>query len=96
MAGFPAARISDEHVCPSSTGPIPHVGGPIVQGCETVLIANLPAARQGDAATCVGPTDRIVLGSLTVFIGGKRAARVNDPCQHGGKVVQGCPTVLIG
>ena len=43
---LPAARISDMHVCPMFTGPVPHVGGPILPpGCVTVLIGGLPAAR---------------------------------------------------
>ncbi len=96
MPRSPAARITDNHVCPATTGPIPHVGGPIVQGCQSVLIGGVPAARVGDAATCVGPTDLIRMGSLTVLIGGKPAARIGDLCAHGGAIVQGCPTVLIG
>ena len=44
--GSPAARITDMHVCPMSTGPVPHVGGPILPAGEpTVLIGGLPAAR---------------------------------------------------
>jgi hypothetical protein len=58
------------HVCPMVTGTVPHVGGPILPpGALTVLIGNLPAARQGDWATCVGPIDTILLGAFTVDIG---------------------------
>ncbi len=96
MAGLPAARITDEHVCPRTTGPIPHVGGPIITGCVTVLIGSLPAARVGDIAVCVGPTDKVEKGSSTVTIGGKAAARITDRCVHGGKIVTGFLTVLIG
>ena len=65
--GMPAARVSDMHVCPMVTGPVPHVGGPILPpGCVTVLIGKLPAARMGDTTV------------------------------HGGTIVFGCPTVLIG
>jgi uncharacterized Zn-binding protein involved in type VI secretion len=93
----PAARISDMHVCPMVTGPVPHVGGPILPpGAPTVLIGGLPAARMGDMATCVGPPDTIVLGSMTVLISGKPAARMGDMCAHGGSIVVGCFTVLIG
>ena len=28
--GLPAARLSDMHVCPMVTGPVPHVGGVLV------------------------------------------------------------------
>jgi uncharacterized Zn-binding protein involved in type VI secretion len=96
----PAARISDMHTCPMQTPgvpPIPHVGGPILPpGCPTVLIGGLPAARVGDLATCVGPPDSIIIGSATVMIGGMPAARMGDTTAHGGSIVAGCPTVIIG
>ncbi len=93
----PAARITDMHTCPMTTGPVPHVGGPILPpGCPTVLIGGLPAARVGDMATCVGPPDTIAKGSATVLIGGPPAARMGDQTAHGGVIILGCPTVLIG
>jgi len=94
--GQPAARITDMHVCPMFTGPVPHVGGPIVLGCFTVLTGELPQARVGDMAVCVGPPDTIALGSFTVFVGEMPAARMGDLCAHGGAIVVGLPTVLIG
>lgn len=95
--GQPAARLSDMHVCPMVTGVVPHVGGPILPPCEpTVLIGNMPAARMGDMATCIGPPDVIVKGSATVLIGKKPAARMADNTAHGGVIVVGMPTVLIG
>jgi hypothetical protein len=33
---------------------------------------------------------------MGVFIGGQPAARMGDMCAHGGAIVVGCPTVLIG
>lgn len=79
------------------TGIVPHVGGPITgPGCPTVLIQGLPAARVGDMLTCVGPPDVIAKGSAGVFIGGVPAARMLDTCAHGGTIILGCPTVLIG
>jgi uncharacterized Zn-binding protein involved in type VI secretion len=98
--GQPAARINDMHVCPMQTPgvpPIPHVGGPIVgPGAPTVLIGGMPAAVMGDMATCTGPPDTILKGSAGVLICGKPAARMGDSCAHGGTIVVGCPTVLIG
>lgn len=95
--GKPAARITDMHVCPMTTGPVPHVGGPIVApGAPTVLVGKLPAAGLGSAAICVGPPDAIVVGSATVLMGNKPSARMGDSCAHGGVVVGGFPTVLIG
>lgn len=64
--------------------------------CPTVIIAGMPAARVGDMATCVGPPDIIALGSFTVMIGGQPAARLGDMTAHGGVIVMGCPTVMIG
>ena len=96
----PAARITDMHTCPMQTPglpPIPHVGGPVIgPGVPTVLIGKLAASVVGDNLTCVGPPDVIVKGSATVLIGGKPAARVGDTTGHGGSVVMGFPTVLIG
>ena len=94
--GLPAARMFDMHVCPMVTGIIPHVGGPIAAGCLTVLIGNMPAARTGDMATCVGPPDTIGPGSPTVMIGNMPAARMSDMTVHGGMITLGCFTVLIG
>jgi len=92
-----AARVGDMHVCPMSTGPVPHVGGPILPPGEvTVLIGGMPAAKMGDMCTCTGPPDTIILGSTTVLIGGMPAARMGDSTAHGGSIVIGCPTVLIG
>lgn len=79
------------------TGLVPHVGGPIsAPGVPTVLIANMPAAVVGDICVCTGPPDSIVKGSATVMIGGKPAARLGDMTAHGGSIVVGCPTVMIG
>lgn len=96
----PAARITDMHICPMVTPgviPVPHIGGPIIgPGVPTVLVGKLPAAVLGDMCTCVGPPDSILKGSSTVMIGGKPAVRMGDSCTHGGSVVIGCFTVIIG
>ena len=95
-----AARIGDMHTCPMETPgipPIPHVGGPVIgPGAPTVLIGKMPASVIGDMLVCVGPPDSLVKGSATVLIGGKPAARMGDACAHGGSIVLGCPTVMIG
>ncbi|MEZ4390411.1 MAG: PAAR domain-containing protein [Polyangiales bacterium] len=93
----PASRIGDNHVCPKvEPGPVPHVGGPILTGEATVLIANKPAARVTDLAQCNAPPDSIKKGSSNVLISNQEAARIGDPTNHGGVVVQGEATVLIG
>jgi uncharacterized Zn-binding protein involved in type VI secretion len=94
--GQPAARATDMHTCPLFSGPVPHVGGPIASGMPTVLSGKLPQARVSDPLVCVGPPDVIVKGSPTVMVGGLMAARMGDNTAHGGVIVVGCPTVLIG
>jgi uncharacterized Zn-binding protein involved in type VI secretion len=92
-----AARVLDMHTCPAVTGIVPHVGGPILPPCcPTVIVGFLPAARVTDQATCVGPPDVIIRGSATVIIGNLPAARVGDNTAHGGVIVTGLPTVMIG
>lgn len=93
----PAARLTDMHTCPMVTGVVPHVGGPIAApGAPTVLIGGMPAAVVGDMCVCTGPPDSIILGSFSVLICGKPAARMGDMTAHGGVIILGCPTVLIG
>lgn len=95
--GQPAACVGHMHVCPMVTGIVPHVGGPILPpGGVPTLIGGLPAARVSDMCVCVGPPDVIALGSFTTFIGGLPAARMGDMTAHGGVIVLGVPTVLIG
>jgi uncharacterized Zn-binding protein involved in type VI secretion len=94
----PAARVGDMHVCPMvNPGPVPHVGGPISgPGAATVLIGGMPAARATDMAVCSGPPDVLLPGSGTVLIAGMPAVRQGDSTAHGGSIVAGLPTVLIG
>lgn len=95
--GFPAARVTDMHVCPMVTVLVPHVGGPILPPCAPmVLIGMLPAARVTDMCVCVGPPDVIALGSMTTLIAGMPAARVLDITVHGGVIVMGHVMTLIG
>jgi uncharacterized Zn-binding protein involved in type VI secretion len=95
--GMPAAPITDMHECPMMTVLDPHVAGPILPpGCPTVLIGGLPAARVGDMCVCVGPPDVIAMGSFTTLIGSMPAAQLGSLTAHGGTVILGCFTVLIG
>lgn len=86
-----AARVSDQHVCPTHPA-----GGPVASGSPTVMIGFMPAARVGDACVCEGAVDTITEGSSTVLIGHSPAARIGDNTAHGGTIVAGCPTVMIG
>jgi uncharacterized Zn-binding protein involved in type VI secretion len=97
MVGFPASRLLDLHVCPMFTLLVPHVGGPVLPPCmPTVLTGKRPQARLSDTAFCVGPPDVIVTGAATVLVGGLPAARMTDKTVHGGMLVLGEFTVLIG
>jgi uncharacterized Zn-binding protein involved in type VI secretion len=71
IASQPAWRAtSDLHACPLLTVLVPHVGGVVAMGSLTVLINNLPAARQGDQIVEAGPPNPIAMGCPTVLIGG--------------------------
>jgi len=98
MPDLPAARVTDMHTCPMVSGTVPHVGGPILPPCApTVITGNMmPQARISDMATCVGPPDVITQGSSTVTVIGLFAARQTDQTAHGGLIIIGWPTVLIG
>ncbi len=94
-----AVRVGDMHTCPmvNPGSGSPHAGGPLIgPGEPTVLIESLPAAVVGDTCICAGPPDSVAMGSATVFIGGKPAVRMGDTTVHGGQVIQGSLTVLIG
>ena len=65
-------------------------------GAPTVLIGGMPALRVGDMLTCTGPPDTVIAGSGTVMIGSMPAARLGDSTAHGGSIVLGCMTVVIG
>jgi uncharacterized Zn-binding protein involved in type VI secretion len=94
---LPAARVGDLHICPAVTGLVPHVGGPTLPpGALTVLIGGKTAIRVTDMLQCIGPPDVVSQGVATVLIKGLPAARITDSCAHGGMIVMGCPTVLIG
>jgi uncharacterized Zn-binding protein involved in type VI secretion len=98
--GMPFSRVGDLHVCPMLTPgvpPIPHVGGPIMPpGHITLLIGSMPAAKATAMCVCVGPPAPVPMGSPTVLIGGMPAGRLTDMTGHGGAIVFGLPTVLVG
>ena len=85
------------HTCPLVSGTVPHVGGPILPTCAiTVITCSMAQARVGDMLTCVGPPDTIIKGSATVMVNNMPAARMGDTTAHGGVIVIGAPTVIIG
>jgi uncharacterized Zn-binding protein involved in type VI secretion len=63
----------------------------------------MPAAVLGDLHSCAmpplagpHPTTPIVLGSATVLIGGRPAARMGDTVGCGAPIIMGSPLVQIG
>lgn len=93
---FPAARITDLHLCAALMG-VP--GGPVATGSPNVLTGSLPQARAfQDNVTCVPGLVPIIMGSPTVFCNGTMAVPiVGNATACGGNVVSpGMLTVLIG
>jgi uncharacterized Zn-binding protein involved in type VI secretion len=87
-----AAALGDPHVCAMHGAP-----GPIgVTTCNTVLVQDRPAARMLDIALCPLAPAPIVLGAPTVLVGNLPFARQGDVTAHGGQIIQGSPTVLVG
>ena len=66
---FPAARVGDM----TATGDV--ITGP---GAATVMIENMPAACMGDMVSGAACTGSITVGSPTVIIMGRPAARVTS------------------
>lgn len=94
---YPAARLGDNHACPMlNPDESPHTGGPVKEGDFSVMIGGMPAARSGDAATCIGPMDVINSGSDSILIGNRPAAALGSRTAHGGVIVEGEKTVLFG
>ncbi len=65
-----AAGGSDIHACTTPLPIPPHGPGIVISPSTTVMIANFPAARQGDTILeAVGPPNKITGGCPTVIIG---------------------------
>ncbi len=94
---MPCARMLDMHVCPMVTGIVPHVGGPVLPpGMPTTFWTTGWMATATGMCTCVGPPDVIALGSFTVMTGMLPQAKLGSLTAHGGSIVMGLPTVLVG
>ncbi|MCT4603438.1 MAG: PAAR domain-containing protein [Marinifilum sp.] len=97
MAGKPIATLGSNHACPMVTGTTPHVGGPIIgPGASNVLVNGRPVALMGDTCMCTGTPDTIIEGEPTVLINGVPVATVGCKTAHGGVVIEGDATVIIG
>lgn len=96
----PIATIGSMHICPllnPGLPPPPHVGGPISgPGASTVLAGGKMVAVIGDTCNCFGPPDVIVQGEASVLVEGKQVATKGDATGHGGIIIEGNSTVLVG
>ncbi|WP_430906435.1 HET-C-related protein [Maribacter sp. 2-571] len=91
------ATITDLHTCPMCSGPVAHVGGPIIgPGALGVLVNGKVAALIGDTCTCTSAVDVIAQGSAGVLFNGVPAVCMGDLTAHGGVVVSGQEGVVIG
>jgi hypothetical protein len=71
ISGMASGCGADIHICPIPLPIPPHGPGVVINASATVLIGNLPAARQGDTILeALGPSDSIAMGCPTVLIGG--------------------------
>jgi len=71
MSSMISASGTDIHVCATPSPIPPHGPGVVTTPSTTVMIANMPAARQGDTITeAIGPPNTIAMGCPTVIIGG--------------------------
>lgn len=71
ISGLASGCGADIHICPIPLPIPPHGPGVVINACATVMIGNLPAARQGDTILeAIGPSDSIAVGCPTVMIGG--------------------------
>lgn len=88
MSGKPAARVSDPTTCPL------HGTNPIASGSPDVFFDGLAAARVGDTCSC----GQALSGGFpsTVFINGRNAMTLDGTTDHGGVVIGGSGTVIIG
>lgn len=92
----PAAFLGSLHVCPQVTGVVPHVGGPAMGMAVMVMVGGPVAVNTNNISVCVGPPDKVAMASTTVMAQGKPMARMGDLCGHGGSIVLGMPTIIVG
>ncbi len=95
----PIALLGHFHLCPEvEPGPVPHVGGPIIEGSDFVTVNGIPVAVKGDNSICLGcgQMDAINSGSDFFTIDGKEVAMLSDTTEHAGIIIQGESLVLIG
>ncbi len=93
---MPCAFLTSFQMCPMVDGPIPHVGGVILETTAVNIIVGIfPAAVIGSMAMCIGPPANVVDGSPTFLADCDPVAIMLSSTDHGGMVLEGEPTVLF-
>lgn len=96
----PVARVGDETSCPAFEYVIlPHLGGPLINASPVCLAADgRSIIRVGDYGECklAAPLDVVVEGAATFTVCGLPVARKGDGMVHGGHIVEGSPTLVVG
>ncbi len=88
MSGKPAARLGDAVACPTCGTTA------LVQGSSNVFFDGLPAATLGHACGCGATLSGAVIPN--VFINGQPVAVTGSLTSHGGVVIGGSGTIIIG
>lgn len=88
MSGKPAARLGDAVACPKCGATA------LVQGSSDVSFDGLPAATLGHACGCGAALSAAVISN--VLINGQPAAVLGSITSHGGVVIGGSGSVIIG
>ena len=87
---LPAAFLTSMQVCPMLDGPVPHVGGPILETTADNIIAGiLPAATMTSTALCIGPPANVIEGSPTFIADVMPIATMTCFTDHGGTILEG-------
>ena len=63
---------------------------------DIAIVAEAETGRQAVQLARKHSPDVIVMGSPTVLVSGRPLARLMDPTAHGGMIVAGAPTVMVG
>lgn len=94
---IPCVRVGDVQPCPATT-PQPHGIATVIAGSPTVIVVGQPAAHLGSALVCASAPapNAVTAASTTVFVNGQGAARTGDATSHGGVLLSGQGTVLVG
>lgn len=91
--GIPVSLKGHQHICPLDK----HIGGPIQDGEPMLTVNGIPVALVGHRCECRKESPDIITGGTPLLtVNGIQVALVGSPTAHGGKVIEGDPTLTIG